>query len=180
MQISQKVSQSSSQLPIYVRNLPKDLSTNHDITCIIYTRNPESQDISTIARCFLPRAEINFSNKSFTWENTHIKCLELLCTITDLWVSSPFNYSMWIYNITQWFAHLTTFLIQYKSMSNNTGVWSLSCRKRSNRMNSFSRQKFMFKWAFYWVRDISFSVEVLGAYDIKWMKRTWWHTCLPT
>lgn len=166
MQISQKVSQSSSQLPIYFRYLLNHLSTNHDITRIIYTRNPKSQDISAIAWCFLLKPEIIFSNKSFTSENTHRKCLELLCTITNLWVSSPFNYSTWIYNITQWFAHLTTFLIQYKSMSNNTAIWSLSCRKRSNSMNSFSRQIYV-QVAFYWVRGTSFSVEISGANDIK-------------
>lgn len=53
MQIRQKVSQCSTQLSINVRHLAEDLRADQYITCIIYTRNPKSQDISSIARCFL-------------------------------------------------------------------------------------------------------------------------------
>ena len=51
MKIAQDISQHSSEVPIYVRLLPHNLWVYQYNPCIIYTRNLETQNISSISMC---------------------------------------------------------------------------------------------------------------------------------
>lgn len=79
VKICQKKSQCSSQLPVYVRHLTKNLRANHHIAGIIHTWNPEPQDISSIGRCFLSRQNRN-PNEHVTTEKTNRNMFNLWLT----------------------------------------------------------------------------------------------------
>lgn len=67
MQISQKVSQCSSQFPIYIWHLTENLSTYHYVACIIDAGNPKTQNISSIAILWTEKQNFKYPDATGAW-----------------------------------------------------------------------------------------------------------------